>query len=102
EQVVRHVDAARAGHVLRYDDRIAWNVLADVSCHEPRLQVVFAADTRADQYVDGLAAIEVRDRLGLRRQGGRKQHKAAEDKAGVRSRHYSFLPGRLAGIERWR
>ena len=60
-------------HVLRHHQRIAGNVLADMTRHQPRLQVIFAAHADADQHIDGLAAIKIRDRLRLRAGAGQQQ-----------------------------
>ena len=78
EQIVRHVDAAGAGHVLRHHVGIARNVLADMARHQARMQIVFAADAHSDQHVDGLAAIEVGRRLGLR---GRRCHAREQEQS---------------------
>ena len=77
EQVVRHLDAAGAGHVLRHHGGIAGDVLAEVARDQPRLQVVFAADADADQHVDGLAAVEIGDRLRVGRDAVKRRASAA-------------------------
>ena len=47
---------------------IAGDVLAHVAREHARVEVVAAAGGVADQQLDGLAAVEVGDRLRLRRQ----------------------------------
>ena len=60
---IREPQAAGAGHVLRHDVGIAGDVLAHVAREHARIEVVVAAGGVADQQLDGLAAVEVGDRL---------------------------------------
>jgi len=98
-EVVLHLEAARAGHILRDDARVARNVPPDMLGHQPGLQIVFAAGAHADQHIDGLATIEVGHGIGLcarRRQSGNGQQRRSRERAKGRacamSRHGSFLP----------
>jgi hypothetical protein len=50
-------------------------VLADVTGDEPAVEIVAAADAIADDQIEGLAAIEVLDALGM---PGTGDEKAAE------------------------
>jgi hypothetical protein len=76
-QEVRHLEPARARHVLHDHVRRAWDVAGDVAREQAREHVVLAAGADADQERDGLAAVEVGDRLGMRRHGGAHEHCAA-------------------------
>ena len=68
-QMIGHDQGRCAGHVANDDAGIARDVAADVAGHGPSREVVAAADRAADQHLDGLAAIEVRHRFGLRAAG---------------------------------
>ena len=70
---------------------IAGDVLADMARDQPRLQIVFAADADADQHVDGLAAIEVGDRLRLRRHGRAAQQQAGNNRRRHKRSHERLL-----------
>ena len=65
-QIIGHLDAAGADHVLRHQCGIAGDVRLHEARQQPRLEIVAAADIDADIEVDGLAAIEVRDLFGAR------------------------------------
>ena len=56
-----HARCAR--HVLRHERRIAWDVASQITRHEPAAEVIHAGLPRADDEAQGLAAIEVRDRV---------------------------------------
>ena len=60
------ISDGRARHVADDDAGIARDVAAHVVGDRAPGEIVAAADRAADQQLDGLAAIEVRDRLGLR------------------------------------
>ncbi len=93
-RIIGHLDAAGAGHVLRHDRGVAWNVLAEMAGDEPRLQVVFAADADADQHIDGLAAVEFGDRLGVRRRACHAREQARRrTRSTTDARIKAFLPG---------
>ena len=62
-EVVRGLERARARHVLHHDGRIAGDVLADMAGENAGIGVVAAAGAVADDQVDGLAAVEVGDRV---------------------------------------
>ncbi len=53
--------AAGARHVDRQHRRVAGDVPAKVTRHQPRIAVVAATRDRADDKADGLTAVEVRD-----------------------------------------
>ena len=61
---VRHLDPAGADHVLRHQHRVARDMRTHMASEQPRLEVVAAADVDADIHVDGLAPVEVGDRVG--------------------------------------
>ena len=64
--VVKPVGESQAAgtiHVLRGDDRIARNVIAEMAGDQAGVDIVAAADAVADHQVDGLALVEVRLRM---------------------------------------
>jgi putative ATP-binding cassette transporter len=61
---VRRAQAAGAGHVLRHDGWVAGDVLAHVAGKMAGVEVVAAADGKADGQIDGLALVELLDALG--------------------------------------
>src|SRR5262245_671303 len=63
---------------------------ANVARNEPRLQVIFPADSDPDQHIDTLAAIEVRDRLCVRRPYNEVCQQQANARHCLRSRHGAF------------
>src|SRR5439155_22857473 len=66
---LRRAQAASASHVLRHDRGPAGDMFTDVAGDEPAVEVVAATDAIADDQVDGLAAIEFLDSLGMPRTG---------------------------------
>ena len=66
EQIVRRLEAAGAGQVLRHDVGLAGNMLAEMTRDEPAVDVVAGAGPVSDRQRDGAA----RERLlGLGRDG---------------------------------
>jgi hypothetical protein len=57
-------DVPRSGHVLHDDGWVPGNILDDVTCREPRPEIVAAAHGGSDDHGDGFALIE--GRLGRR------------------------------------
>ena len=72
---VRGLQPDRARHVARDDRGLPGDVPAHVTRNEPRAQVVVAARRGRDQHGERLAAIEVRHRIGGRRQRQRKRQR---------------------------
>jgi len=67
-EIIDHLQAAGADHVLRHERRLARNVAAHMARHEACDGVVFAAGADPDQHRNGLAAIEIGHRIGSRAQ----------------------------------
>jgi hypothetical protein len=83
-QFVGHREAAGARLVRRHHNRVPGNVLAEIAGDKARIFVIAAAGTRADENLDLLALIEIRD--GLRRGSAgnridRSQRRGADDHA---------------------
>ena len=80
-EVICCAQAAGPRHVLYDDGRIAWNMPAEMARHQPREQVVAAADPIADDQGDGPALVEIRDRVGVRmrrdREAGEERRRAS-------------------------
>jgi len=56
--VVRGLEAAGAGHVLRHDGRLSGNVLAEMARDQAAVEIVAAAGGVTDRDGDGLAREE--------------------------------------------
>ena len=72
--IFRRDETAGARHVLRQDRRIAGQMARQEFRDQPRIEVVAAARPIADQHADGLAAVEVGDRIGARAVGAPREH----------------------------
>src|ERR1044071_7373660 len=68
-QVIGGAESAGGWHVLRHDGGIARNMLAKMFGDGARVDVVAAADRRADDEVEVLALVEIRDGVSARRTG---------------------------------
>ena len=79
---LRHVvggdDAAAAGHVHHDHRRIAGDVLAHEAGDQPRIGVVVGGRHGAHDDADLLAAVEIGDRVGRGRAGGRGSSRSTE------------------------
>jgi len=64
-EIVRSVEAARAGHVLRNERRLARNESAKMPCRQPGVDVETSSNVKSDDDVDGLAPEERFGRLRL-------------------------------------
>jgi hypothetical protein len=92
---IGRVNAAGAGHVARDDRRLARDVPAHMPRDEPAAVVIIVARRSADNEIDGLAAIKVRYRVGLRGQD-REPNQGCErnhDGLGRDCDHPSLLDG---------
>jgi hypothetical protein len=98
---IRRAQAAGAGHVLRHDGRIAGDVLAHVAGEMAGVEVVAAADGKADRQIDGLALVELLDALGADGQGGQSD----EGEGGGQQAHFKLQTHRrsrrASNLIRW-
>jgi len=83
EQIVGHLHAAGAGHILHDDGRLAWDVIMHVTRDEASDQIDAAAGRGRHHHLHGLACIEgcnVVVRARRRRPGGvRQRHEPGHD-----------------------
>src|SRR5262249_11710967 len=88
--------AAGAIHVLRGDDRIARDVLAEMTGDQACVDIVTAADAVADHQVDSLARVDVRLRLRmLRRERDNKRRECKETGRQGKTHQQDLLWSRL-------
>ena len=93
-------DRARAFHVARHDRRVAGNVLADVARDHAAVEVVGAAGREADIHADGLAFVELGDRLRVRARRQetpwQRMREQFSHRSGHSSSHRGVMPANAA------
>ena len=94
------LQADRAGHVAGDDRGLARDVPADVARQQPRAQVIVAARRGRDQHGQGLAAIEIRHRIGGSRQ--RQQCERERQRCGRQAARGHDRTRRTGACEQWK
>jgi hypothetical protein len=71
-KIIRHDEAAGAGHVFRHYIRLAGNMSPDVPLHDAHVNIVTGARPVTDEEAERLAFVEILDGLRTRRFDRRK------------------------------
>src|SRR4029453_9626800 len=99
--IIRRLEASRAGHVLRHDGGTARNILAEMPRQKPPIGIVAAAHAVADEERNGFALVKILDAGGtgrLRRDsGGERGRNAATNQTAEASRELIPQNGLNAG-----